>query len=230
MNTTTATERPIPFSAAMVRAISAGTKTQTRRALKKQPPNGFKASNCGRPSTMCFHPDYFPYREGFGFDLGRSDRTQEFWPKVHERSLYCPYGQPGDRLWVREGWKAHSTFDHLPPRDIPQSHVWYLADDGYMAESRTRASMHMPRWASRFSLEITGVRVERLQDISIEDAKAEGAWGPDESIVGKVADYFGIDVLGVNPRLAYRMLWEQINGTDSWEANPWVWAVEFKRI
>ena len=86
------------------------------------------------------------------------------------------------------------------------------------------------RWASRITLEITSVRVERLQEISIEDAKAEGAWGPDDSIVQKVADYFGTDIFSANPRKAFQMLWESINGPDSWAANPWVWAIEFRRV
>ena len=88
----------------------------------------------------------------------------------------------------------------------------------------------MPRRASRITLEITSVRVERLQEISIEDAKAEGAWGPDDSIAQKVADYFGTDIFSANPRKAFQMLWESINGPDSWAANPWVWAIEFRRV
>lgn len=229
MNTTTATERPILFSAAMVRAISAGTKTQTRRALKKQPPNGFKASNCGRPSTMCFHPDYFPYREGFGFDLGRSDRTQEFWPKVHERSLYCPYGQPGDRLWVRETF-AHIYRNNTQPEERRDEDVAYKADhqglDEY-AYGTWKPSIHMPRWASRISLELTDVRIERLQDISEADAQAEGcapAW----------LDANDNETVHVRAQPTYRQgfarLWRDINGPGSWEPNPWVWVVTFKRI
>ena len=90
-------------------------------------------------------------------------------------------------------------------------------------------SIHLPRCWSRITLEVTAVRVERLQDISIEDAKAEGAW-PDVSVVGDCASYFGIDVLAANPYRAFQMLWERINGPDAWDANPWVWVVEFRRM
>lgn len=206
-------ERPIPFSAPMVRATLDGTKTQTRRVLKSEPvydgrfAGGWKlAGRKGREAALCS-------------------------PMIAD---LCPYGQPGDRLWVREAWKAHTTFDHLPPRDIPQSHVWYMADDGYKAESRFRQSMHMPRWASRISLEITGVRVERLQDISTADSWAEGIPGapPDGVHVERIDEWvrWSDGVMRDDPKAAYRTLWEQINGPESWAANPWLWVVEFKVV
>lgn len=129
----------------------------------------------------------------------------------------CPYGKPGDRLWVREAWKAHSTLDHMPPRDIPKTCVWYPADSGYMPGSRSRQSIHMPRWASRITLGITSIRVERLHDISRGDAMAEGC-------------PFTNMAEGPNPRQWYADLWGQINGPGSWDLNPWVWVVEFKRV
>lgn len=208
-------ERPILFSAPMVRAILDGTKTQTRRVVKQQPiydgrfagnwklvgKNGHEAATCS--------------------------------PLVAE---LCPYGQLGDRFWVREAWKAHSTFDHLAPRDIPYSHVWYMADDGYKAESRFRQSMFMPRWASRITLEITGVRVERLQDISEADAIAEGVESFTYQGITTYRNYALSDEWAeVSPMLespieSYRTLWESINGPESWAANPWVWVVEFKQL
>lgn len=116
-------DRPILFSAPMVRALLTGAKTQTRR-------------------------------------LATSSLAR------------C---RPGDRLWVREGWAPHSTFDHLPPRDIPKGRVFYLADRGYSPSGvRGRPSIHMPRWASRLTLHIEDVRVQPLQAISEEDAMAEG--------------------------------------------------------
>lgn len=157
------TDRQILFSAPMVRALLAGTKTQTRRLVKPQP--WILAGE-----LLCWKDDAL---------------TQE------EMAQRCPYGQPGDRLWVREAWKAHTTFDHLPPRDIPHSHVWYMADDGYKAESRYRQGMFMPRWASRITLEITAVRVEKLQDISADDARAEGC--PDKPFDG--AEQASVDLL-----------------------------------
>ena len=191
-------ERPILFSAPMVRALLNGTKTQTRRVAKL---------------TDAAHV--------------KEPRGHRRWhPADPDASMASPYGQPGDRLWVREAWKAHSTFDNLPPRDIPQTYVWYMADEGYKAESRHRNGMFMPRWASRITLEITAVRVERLQDISAADAQAEGIV-PDGDGGWHLADtrhYMG------DPISSYASLWEYINGADSWAANPWVWIIEFKKV
>jgi hypothetical protein len=204
-------DRPILFNGAMVRAILAGTKTQTRRPLKHEAPD--EADGCF--SVEIDGVDTFCWVTG---------EDQDIHPSA--KQFACPYGQPGDRLWVREAWKAHTTFDHLPPREIPQTHVWYLADDGYKAESRTRASMHMPRWASRITLEITSVRVERLTSISEVDAIAEGI----ERRGPGWAWYTDAKTYTMDPRTSYRDLWESINGPESWAANPWVWVVEFKRV
>jgi len=193
--------RPILFSSAMVRALLDGSKTQTRRALK------VRCQEIGEREDGSL----WPWSDN-------PDTAADHWHA-------CPYGQPGDRLWVRESWKAHTTFDHLPPRDIPETHVWYLADDGYKAQSRTRASMHMPRWASRILLEIVSVRIERLQDISEKDARAEGVTIEERHMAGYCAGQF------LPPSIrAYRDLWESISGDGSWGANPWVWVVEFKRV
>ena len=187
-------ERPIPFKKPMVRALLDGSKTQTRRVVKPAP-------------QMVTDKTIAPW-DGDPAALMRA---------LEQSGKRCPFGQPGDQLWVREAWKAHTTFDHLPPRDIPPSHVWYMADDGYKAESRYRQGMFMPRWASRIMLEVVSVRIERLQDISEADAKAEGCavWPECEA----PAAYN-----------LYSALWESINGPGSWDANPWVWVVEFKRI
>jgi hypothetical protein len=120
----------------------------------------------------------------------------------------CKYGKPGDRLWVRETWWA--------PRDdvrgeYKREYIKYAATLDGMGQPTWKPSIHMPRWASRINLEVVSVRVERLQNISEEDARAEGIWQP-------------------NWPLSWRQLWESINGAGSWEANPWVWVVEFKRI
>lgn len=190
-------ERPILFSGAMVRALLDGSKTQTRRVMKPQPSNVI---------SQLF--------------IWKDNATP-----LDELLALCPHGQPGDRLWVREAWKAHATFDHLPPRDIPQSHVWYMADDGYKAESRFRQSMFMPRWASRTTLEITGVRVERLQDISEADAKAEGVKPiPCDHIRLSCKE---IDCAGPDYRSGFAFLWQSTGG--DWAANPWVWVIEFRR-
>ena len=198
-------ERPILFSAPMVRALLAGTKTQTRRAMKPQP-----TEFVGGPGVTL--------QDGSPAPLIPLDDSVE----PYGREIACPYGKPGDRLWVRETWHDASSSLH--------SCALYRADGIDLHWDKWTPSIHMPRWASRITLEITSVRVERLQEISIEDAKAEGAWGPDDSIVQKVADYFGTDIFSANPRKAFQMLWESINGPDSWAANPWVWAIEFRRV
>jgi hypothetical protein len=190
-------ERPMLFSAPMVRAIRAGTKTQTRRVVKGAP---LAASSyllgLHRPSSQW----------GIHADV---DGDAGVWRGR------CPYGQAGGRLWVRETWSTHACFDNLPPRDCPKS-IHYTAD-GPIQTGKGRPSIHMPRWASRITLEITGVRVERLQDISDEDLRCEGL----QEIIDAGVDHDGYS------RDAWRALWTAINGPESWAANPWVWAIEF---
>lgn len=189
-------ERPILFSAPMVRAILDGRKTQTRRVVKAEIPSWVKVWN-GHNGA-----------EHFFFDREEDDEAGMHWPPYDEKGLLCPYGQPGDRLWVRESFSYYSH----------REGCWYWADGNIAAhdcERPIRPSIHMPRWASRITLEVVSVRVERLQDISEQDAKAEGA----EPAECCHAHYHG-----------FRKLWESINGAGSWEANPWVWVVEFRRV
>ena len=192
-------ERPILMSAPMVRALLAGTKSQTRLVVKPQPTH--------------FSPTGVPRR--VNPDGGAS------------AVIACPYGQPGDGLWVRESFAA----DKVAGRPLlPGQRIVYRADwDGLGDEDvRWTLSIHMPRWASRITLEVTGVRVERLQDISDADAIAEGiepAAAGYWRLYGRAAD----GDMDRSPRVAYRALWESINGPGSWNANPWVWCVEFKK-
>jgi hypothetical protein len=198
------TERGILFSGAMVRALLDGSKTQTRRAVKMP------------PSWDCIvYADWgngwWPYRS----DDGESPNYDN-----NEIPLRCPYGQPGDRLWVRETWAPHPDFPESVHRGV------YRADPECKYDvPRWRPSIHMPRWASRILLEIVSVRVERLQDIGNVDSHAEGVTIEDRHMGGYCAGEF----LPPSVR-AYRELWEQINGAGSWAANPWVWVVEFKRV
>lgn len=164
------------------------------------------------------------------YEGGRS----EHWSNS-ELPQFCPYGQPGDRLWVRENFcYADSLGQSLQD---PRTIIYTSTHDGDRPRA-AKPSIHMPRWASRITLEIVSVRVERLQDISEADAKAEGiatvmfrpdtGWplcdgymvGPDD---GKTA-------LKTSAVKAYRNLWEQINGPGSWDVNPWVWVIEFNRV
>ena len=197
-------ERPILFSAPMVRALLAGTKTQTRRIFK---PERMTWDANGRYKTHAM-------RGGELSITGSGPFKPSSW--LH----YCPYGQPGDRLWVRE------SFARVPTACGSEDIVFaadYQDGSDRAAGVRYTPSIHMPRAASRITLEVTGVRVERLQDISSDDARAEGC--PDKPVDG--AEQASIDLLA---KLWYHDLWEQINGLDSWAANPWVWVVEFKRV
>lgn len=201
------TDRPILFSTSMIRALLAGRKTQTRRLCSW-------ANNPLSPAltyiVACDEPGWFGDEEG-------------------EVQFKVPFAL-GDRLWVREAWKPHSAFDAMKPRDMPVSNVFYLADDRYSPSgSRGRPGMHMPRWASRLTLTVTEVRVERLQDISEADALAEGIYEV-RSRAGDGMRHFGTslsDSVWPTATRAYRNLWEGINGPDAWDANPWIVAVSF---
>lgn len=215
-------ERGILMSAPMARALMAGTKTQTRRAVRKQ---------FGADATPAEVAATTP--EGWQVS-GHSGLWWDDGGACIDDAVRCPYGQPGVRLWVRE---AHRLVDCTCTETcrVP-GQVWYEADaSGYGGASlnRLRPSIHMPRWASRITLEVVSVRVERLQAISEADARAEGietnaAWPG-----GFYRDYSLAqdgDVRALPPRKSYRSLWESINGAGSWDANPWVWAVEFRRL
>jgi hypothetical protein len=180
----------------MVRAILDGQKTQTRRIVKPQPPGGYHIDTCHYNDT------------GWAFWVSADDHMGTCTCK----NLKQPYGSPGDRLWVREtfadtGW---------PPTGPEYA---YRADTDHADNDtpRWKPSIHMPRRASRITLEVVSVRVERLQECSEADAKAEGC-----SPLG--------DDTSRAYRLGYMHLWGQINGPGSWDANPWVWVVSFNRI
>lgn len=202
-------ERPILFPAPMVKALLADLKTQTRKNVKTTVSEYIKEPRSG----ICRHPD-----DPFA-------------------SIACPYGQPGDRLWVKETWKADQIWDAARPLDIPEGEaILYTADEHATRVvpygwGRWRPSIFMRRWMSRLTLELTDVRVERLNEISEEDAIAEG--------IDVFSDGAGYTVplpdgkLGPwqrNPVDAYRNIWESINGAGSWSANPWVWALTFRSV
>lgn len=211
-------ERPILLNAEMVRAVLNGSKTQTRRiiqsAAKNMQSRGHEVISHRAPGDKWYGDYVYSMRN-------RSGVWQDF---TNEQFLAkCPFGVVGDRLWVREAFAAFDADWCFPGRphdlkDGPWPNIIYPADGGKEPPKGTcRPSIHMPRWASRITLEITGVRVERLADISEEDAKAEGA--PAECCV-----------IGDKHFLGFRSLWRSIYGADSWQANPWVWVIEFKRV
>lgn len=232
-------ERPIIFNAEMVRAILDGRKTQTRRLvpawqLPKHYPDNTENPRYNWMATAQRHR-----RWGYGV----FGETEEACAKELSEMAPCPFGSAGNRLWVRETWGVVShdfdeneqIIDWVPDRpataihEMPfgngyySGHAIYAADgeftwgddDGSGEKSCWKPSIHMPRKACRLVLEITDVRVERLRSMSQQDARAEGviaASGPMEA------------------GLAFRQLWESIYGADSWQANPWVWVIEFKRV
>ncbi|GAB1617116.1 hypothetical protein [Pseudomonas sp. NGC7] len=211
-----AKERPILFSGHMVRAILNGQKTVTRREIKP--------SMRSADSSFELHlQEDESWRPMHTFDESCMDANGT------EHPIVCPYGQPGDRLWVREAWLADAQLDTIAPRDLSQGEpILYPADGSVrqtgcamVSQGRGRPSIHMPRWASRILLEITAVRVELLQDITEEQAEAEGV-----NFLRHVPD---ADETLTASQL-FECIWSSINGDESWNGNPWVWVVEFKRI
>ena len=224
-----AKERPILFRAPMVRAILAGTKTQTRRVVKWQ---RLSDSDGGKRRI-------FSDRDVDVADMNRLLSARQRHPCARG---FCPYGQPGDRLWVRESFMPMPIGDGR--WDIAYAagglEAKFTAPAGYNPMlynyERWAPSIHMPRWASRITLEVTGVRVERLNEISEADCIAEGIDGFEFCGERFWRDYLLTDEEAqcspalTDPRASYRTLWESINGPGSWAANPWVWAISFRRI
>nr|WP_323169243.1 hypothetical protein [Pantoea agglomerans] len=250
-------ERPIIFNADMVRAVLDGRKTQTRRIVN------------GVPSSHDFH----------GWVLSSTstkDEGKACWaigksPLLNQPiRVRCPFGEVGDRLWVKETWSVVShafdddglMIDYVPDRPAKavhekpfgrgyySGHAIYAADGGFTwgdddgcvdGRSCWKPSIHMPRWASRITLEITGVRVERLQNISDADACAEGIRQgirrTDDS-EGNEPVYCNYLAANLNdagewferPIDSFFSLWESIYGAESWQHSPWVWVIEFKRV
>ncbi|WP_176331044.1 hypothetical protein [Burkholderia vietnamiensis] len=232
-------ERPILFSGPMVRAILEGRKTQTRRIVKLPHTNPL---GVWEPTTI-------------GGENGGRTAGGETVPLQgaiwHTRTGDCltsPHGQPGDRLWVRETWKTRTSHScALDTCDCADVWVDYqAAGDGVyfperkidenwtMPEAALKGqwvpSIHMPRWASRITLEITGVRVERLQSISESDAESEGAiYGPLLPMGWNKSNCMSDDAC---MRSRFAALWDRLNATrgHGWDVNPWVWTIEFRRI
>ncbi len=204
------TDRPILFSAPMVRAILSGSKSQTRRVLKQATgPSLSVGMDDDEPGVAALS---WLWGDGPGHD-------------VHEtiKRVNCPYGQPGDRLWVRETFvQGYPLVDGNPDQfdddgNLKPLQTWYRAsvsphfcwsdDDGGTVDAVPwKPSIHMPRWASRITLEVTGVRVERLGDLSESDARQEGVASRDEFIE----------------------LWKSING--QWESETWTWVLQFRKV
>lgn len=225
--------RPILMSAPMVRACLDGSKTQTRRIVKGVDPS-VAAFNL---FEIVDERGVLVKRQFEGLKHHEGDEPWTFYDKVADYN--CTYGWPGDLLWVREAWAKHNCAeDRVYPKG--DGHPWgspiYRATHGGMEPqcegfSKWKPSIHMPRLFSRLTLEITEVRVERLQDISEADAIAEGIEpysGIDPECHG-YRNYLDLDhKFWIDPIASYRSLWEHINGVESWSKDPWVWVVSFQ--
>ncbi|WP_199634934.1 hypothetical protein JEM67_16140 [Serratia sp. PAMC26656] len=226
-------ERPIIFNAEMVRAILDGRKTQTRRIIQERHlySGGREAGNW---------PVHMP--EG---DEGEKARL---WAANNS-----PFGQVGDRLWVRETFAILGNEDGCPIdwdgnlikgdekhaariykascwQEPGNYGLWSIPDRDIQYEGTWRPSIHMPRWASRITLEITAVRVERLNSISEEDAKAEGVKPAGEMLPDYPDTFLTPKGDFATAKVAFQRLWQSIYGEESWGANPWVWVIEFRRV
>jgi hypothetical protein len=212
--------RPIIFSAESVRAILAGTKTQTRRVMKPQPPEWVKCwngTNCdGDRHVFC--------------ERDADDDCMRHWPEYNtDKGVKCPFGKPGDRLWVREKWRygawdvsdAACLINYEDGTESPYFDLTKFNWKGVLVPESVgehwRSPMFMPRWASRLTLEIVKVRCERLQEIGLKDTLAEG---------------IGLYDSKNSPCKRFQWHWDEINAKRGfpWQSNPWVWVLEFKLL
>lgn len=213
-------ERPISMSASMVRAILEGRKTQTRRVVKAQP---------ACPDHFVGLSQQFKFGSMYWYQDGTMDAVSQW---------RCPYGKVGDRLWVRETFadvtRAFQSYDCEDMQNIAfrADNSVYIAGGAYLEQlgdsgifvDKWKPSIFMPRYASRLTLKITDVRVERLQSISDSDCEAEGVR---PSVDGDARDWLPNET---GWQRTYRQLWGKINGKQSWNDNPFVWVVKFMRL
>lgn len=207
-------ERPILFSGAMVRAILEGRKTQSRRVMKVQPPaDGYELATCISTTgdKRAEGRQHWLKRDGYRV----LDSNQPYFS--------CPYGHIGDRLWVRETFTIDRVYKDGGIADVGfeyratarDSYTWPDYHDD-LTPPKWKPAIHMPRIASRITLEITNIRVERLQDISEADCEVELGVAPHS--------------LANDAHSKFRDLWQSISGPKSWDANPWVWVISFKQV
>lgn len=222
-------ERPILMTPENAQKCRDGRKTMTRRL------NGLDEINENPESWDCTL-----------LDIGDAIFLQR--PRIPQghRQIKCPYGTVGDRLWVREAWRMSGEYADVSTTKIQPEDAWLYVDHlRYRGENHSegvdkwRSSMMMPRWACRTWLEITDIRVERLQEITEEDAKAEGAafvcelCGQDLDTVHGAEVHWACDdpdCERASYREGFRRLWESINGPGSWDLNPWVWVIGFQKV
>jgi len=210
-------ENPILMTPENAEKCFLGTKTQTRRIMKSQPPD-----DCG---ALIGPEMYAPTKVNRLGEEYPGDDIFGVYSADGEWSCRCPYGMAGDRLWVREAWRVTGGKEYEYQQRIEDVHYrGDLSEHIEYGPAQWKPSIHMPKWACRTWLEITEVRVQRLQEISEEDAKAEGVIvKADAEIAARVA-------CDTPARMEFWALWQSINGSGSWEANPWVWAISFRKV
>jgi hypothetical protein len=234
MTATMPRERPIIFSSEMIRAIRDGQKTQTRRTY------GLDVINV-HPDEWCYEGSDPLDLDWHVFDLNHSvvcaGNNRQSLPR---KFIKCPYGQVGDRLWVKETWAADRRYDDLAPSALPMSadgstpSLWWKVDSASKRwlgakPGRWRSSMFMPRWASRITLELTDVRVERVQEITPDDALAAGvAWYG----LGQPSQNTDIHQYRREALAWFEHLWNTIKAKRGygWRPNPWCWVLEFEVV
>jgi hypothetical protein len=208
-------QRLIIFNTEMVRAILDGRKTQTRRPMNPQPHKEWQPLSAKAewytPTVIDKKGFYQPAKNDV---FGVSDEDQGF---------ISPFGSIGDQLYVRETWRKFNSSDECgcseSPCSCPSNGTVLFKASHDSGESKWKPSIHMPRWAARIILEVTDVRVERVQNISERDAWAEGFDGYDDDVTG-----------GKNGYSEFCEAWQSIYGDESWQSNPWVWVIDFKVI
>jgi len=216
-------ERPILFSDQRVRALLSGQQRQTRRIMKSQ----------------LFGPGQDNHEGCYGIDVLSNHLQGNKVLGMENLSYHCPYGQPGDRLWVRETWRGPvvpaaemTRYQQSSQAFKAREYCQYRADSSIYDDNEQeehsgwQAGIHMPRWASRIDLIVTGVRVEKIQEISDWDVLAEGVQVDSHFL----NSFFTQHSEAVSPKDAYRKQWALQYGDTSWEVNPWVWVIEFERI
>lgn len=235
------TEIPILFSAPMVRALLDGSKTQTRRVVKPQPTDSMGETYDGK----IFGPELY---EPAGYDKNGEmipmPEIYGIYDEDGEWGIKSPFGQPGDQIWVKETWRTWASLDNVKPSNLENGVIRDFAAGGnsvgaglvYDLSKRWRSPLFMQKRFSRIQLEITNVRVERLNDISEADAIAEGI----ERISGtasvspwrnyRIGEKGEMSLHCSAPSRSYMTLWESINGAGSWAKNPWVWVIEFNVV
>lgn len=243
-------ERPILFNGEMVRAILGGRKTHTRRIMASK---FFRLEMCNLSTPPHLRSREYQNRRGDGlYESGSGPFNPSNPSDQRYAASFCPYGMPGDRLWVRETWAetesdagpviAYRAGGHMVHGTTGEARLGTLKNEiftGQVGEvyppELWRPSIFMPRWASRITLEITEIRVQRVQEISEEDAEAEGAARQFRTVIpvdGKPVGCKRPYSMPLSFRAGFANLWDSINEKRGfgWESNPWVWAVSFKRI